>query len=105
MTIMKKVKTAGSFIMDVLEVVSPVVVTGLFLTKPSKYKPIVTYSDVIVAITDSGMWSDDRVKLISELPMGQNSEFYKAVIYVTKTSLLPSDKAKLILEMYKKVGS
>ena len=89
MTIMKKVKTAGSFIMDVLEVVSPVVVTGLFLTKPSKYKPIVTYSDVIVAITDSGMWSDDRVKLISELPMGQNSEFYKAVIYVTKTSLLP----------------
>ncbi len=105
MTIKKGLKTVGSFVMDVLEIISPVVVTGLFLTKPSMYKPIVKYSDVIVAVNDSGMWSDDKVKVISELPMGQNSEFYKAVIYVIKSSLLPSDKANLILEMYKKVGS
>lgn len=105
MTVKQKMKTIGSFAMDVLEVVSPVVVTGLFLTKPSKYKRIVGYNDVIVAISNSSLWSDDKVKLISELPMGQNSEFYKSVIYMTNVSLLPSDKANLILKLYKKVES
>lgn len=105
MTVKKTMKTIGLFAKDVLEVVSPVVVTGLFLTKPSVYKPIVKYSDVMVAINNSGMWSNDKVKVISVLPMDQNSDFYKAVIEVIDSTMWSNDKVETIVNMCKKVES
>ena len=105
MSIKKTMKTVGLFAKDILEVVSPVVVTGLFLTKPSKYKPGVNYSDAVVAINNSSMWSDDKAEVISVLPMDQNSDFYKAVIGVVESSMWSDDKVETIVNMCKKVES
>lgn len=105
MKIKRGLKTVGSFVMDVLKVVSPVVVTGMMLNEPSKYRTIIRYSDALKAINNSGMWSDDKVKVITVLPVDMYSDFYKAVIEVINSSMWSEDKAKVIIEMCKKVGS
>lgn len=105
MKIMNGLKTAGLFVKDVLEVVSPVIVTGLLLTKPSKYKPIYSYKDAVSAIMDSSMWSDYKVKAVDALPLYGRPVLYEAVIEVAKSSMFSDDKLETILRMCKQEGS
>ena len=105
MKVMNGLKTVGSFVVDVLEVVSPVVVTGLLLTKSSKYKPIYAYNDAVSAIMDSSMWSDYKVKAVSALPLYARPVLYEAVIEVSKSSMFSDDKLETILRMCKQEGS
>ena len=101
MNIVKGLKTVGTFVKDVLEVVSPVVVTGLLLCKTSKYKPIYSYNDAVVAIMESSMWSDDKAKAVSSLPMYAMPVLYEAVIEVVKSSMFSDYKLNTIIKMCK----
>lgn len=94
-------KTVGEFVKDVLEIVSPVVVTGLLITKGSKYKPIYSYNDAVVAIMNSSLWSDYKSKAVAAMPLYAKPELYEAVIGVAKSNMFSDDKLDLILRMCK----
>lgn len=98
MNIVKGLKTVGSFI---TEVVCPMVVTGLLIRKNSKRIFIYTYSDVVVAIMESNMWSDDKAKAIAAIPMYALPELYEAVIEVVKSSMFSDYKLNTVLKMVK----
>lgn len=99
MDVKNGLKTVGTFAKDVLEVVSPFVIAGVLLGKPSKPKTVVKYNDVIKVVMGSGLWSEDKAKVVSVLPMDGSPELYEAVIYVVKSALWSKDKVKLILKL------
>lgn len=102
MNIKKGLKTVGLFVKDVLEVVSPVVVTGLLLSKPSKYKCIHSYGDAVAAIMNSTMWSDDKNEAVSALPVYATPGFYDAIITIANSTMFSDDKLDSILKICKK---
>lgn len=99
---LKGLKTVGSFVKDVLEVISPVVVTGLLMSGKYGYKTIVTYNDAVAAVMNSSLWSEDKTKVMTALKPGYSPTIYKAVIEVVKSSMWSGDKVNLILDMCKK---
>lgn len=102
MKIVKGLKTIGSF---VVEVVCPVVVAGFVICGTSKYKPIYSYNDAVVAIMESSLWSDYKAKAVAALPLGARPELYEAVIGVCRSSMFSDDKLDTILRMCKQEES
>lgn len=99
MNIKNGLKSVGLFVKDVVELVGPVVVGGVLLSKSSKPRTIMSYDDAISIVLQSSMWSEDKAKVASALPMDANPELYGAVISVVKSSMWSNDKMELILKM------
>ena len=102
MNIVKGLKTVGSF---VVEVVCPVVVAGFVICERSKYKPIYSYNDAVVAIMESSLWSDYKARAVSVLPLYARPELYEAVIGVSRSSMFSDDKLNTIIKMCKQEES
>lgn len=92
-------KTMGMVVKGVMKVAGAVAVTGLALIKMSETEYNVTYNDVVKVIMDSNMWTDDKVKAITALKLDAKSEQYLSIIKVVNSSMLSSDKTKLIVEL------
>lgn len=67
-----------------------------------RYSGKVGYDDAVKAILDSGMFSNQKQEAISVLKVGENSDFYKAVISVARSSMLSYNKLETIKNMNKK---
>lgn len=59
----------------------------------------VGYDDAVKVISESGMYSGDKTKVILALKRNEETDFYRAVINTAKSSMYSSDKVKIILKM------
>lgn len=98
-------KTAVLFMKDVLEIVSPVVVTAMYMGKNPKLKHITTYDEAVSAILRSSMFADDKAKAAVKLPIGASPGFYKTIISVVESSMFSNNKLNTIVELCEKVES
>ena len=101
----KGLKTVALFAKDVLEVVSPVVVTMMFMGKNPKLKHITNYDDAVSAILRSTMFTEDKSKAVVKVPIGASPGFYKAIISVVESSMFSSNKLNTIVELCEKAES
>lgn len=59
----------------------------------------VGYDDAVKAISNSGMYSGDKTKVILALKRNEETDFYRAIINTVRSSMYSSDKVKIILNM------
>lgn len=59
------------------------------------------YDDAVNAITDSDMWSADKLKAINALKKDGDSKLYKSVVNVVHSSMWSKDKLTVIENMCK----
>lgn len=63
---------------------------------PCDYFKTYRYCDAIESILDSGMLSSNKEEAIALIRKGEDSEYYKSIIAIVKSSMLSSDKLQSI---------
>ena len=96
-------KVVGSVIKGIVGIVSSIAALKVMANESTTIETKVTYSDAVGAILNCSMMGDDKAEAVSGLKMGQDSDFYEAVINVTKSSLYSSHKLNTIQELCKNV--
>ena len=94
-------KTGCKLVIPVLGAVILNESTNRSITKAMHYYGNVTYDDAVNSITNSSMWSADKLEVLSKLKRNESSGFYKAVIDIAKSSMWSADKVKAISNMCK----
>lgn len=54
------------------------------------------YSDVVKAVMDSTMWSEDKKKMINIIQTGRGTDYYESVMSVVNSTMWSNDKYELV---------
>jgi hypothetical protein len=99
-------RTFGKIATGVGNVLSFAVFVLPYLTKKNTTEEVhcnfvVTYDDVILAIVNSSMLSNDMNKAVTLIPKEGNTALYKAIINVINSNMLSGDKFETIKHICK----